>query len=349
MQPEVPDLEQRIAALAADEFAGVVRVDVADNLELRAAYGLADRARTIPMTVETRLGIASGSKLLTALAVLCLVEDGTLALSTTARSLLGQDLPLVAADVTVEHLLCHRSGIGDYLDEDTDLDESDYLMPVSVHELATTEAFVPVLDGYPTKFTAGTAFSYSNGGYILLALLAERASGVAFHQLVHQRVCSPAGMQATAFLRSDALPKDAALGYVLVDGEWRSNVFHLPVRGNGDGGAFTTLDDVHQLWAALLGGQIVAEATLSELLRPRSGRDVDGESYGLGVWLDLDNGALQLRGSDAGVSFDSRHDPEGGFTYTIIANTVHGAWPVRRAIVDYLRAKGASDKMPRTG
>jgi CubicO group peptidase (beta-lactamase class C family) len=333
MSAALVDLEQQIAALAADGFAGAVRVDVGGTTELRAAYGLADRARTIPLTVDTRLGIASGSKLLTALAVLSLVEDGTLSLSTTARSLLKDDLPLVASDVTVEHLLCHRSGIGDYLDEDSDIDESDYLMPVSVHELATTEAFVPVLDGYPTKFTAGEKFSYCNGGYVVLALLAERASGVMFHDLVEQRVCSRAGMHATAFLRSDALPKDAALGYVLVDGQWRSNVFHLPVRGNGDGGAFTTVDDVHRLWAALLGGQILSEATVSEMMRPHSDRGEDGKSYGLGVWLDLDRGAVELIGADAGVSFASFHDPGRRVTYTVIANTANGAWPVRRAVM----------------
>jgi CubicO group peptidase (beta-lactamase class C family) len=271
-----------------------------------------------------------------------LVEDGTLALSTTARSLLGKDLPLVAADVTVEHLLCHRSGIGDYLDEDTDLNDSDYLMPVSVHELATTEAFVPVLDGYPTKFKAGESFSYCNAGYVVLALLAERASGVAFHDLVHQRVCSRAGMHSTAFLRSDALPGDAALGYVLVDGQWRSNVFHLPVRGNGDGGVFTTVDDVHQLWSALLGGRIVSEATVSEMLRPRSDRSENGTSYGLGVWLDLDNGAVYLLGSDAGVSFASLHDPERRITHTVIANTANGAWPVRRAVMAHLGSRVGS-------
>jgi CubicO group peptidase (beta-lactamase class C family) len=342
MQAKVANLEQRITALAADGFAGVVRVDLGGNVELRAAYGLADRARTIPMTVDTRLGIASGSKVLTALVVLSLVEDGTLALSTTARSLLGEDLPLVAADVTVEHLLCHRSGIGDYLDEDADLTESDYLMPVSVHKLATTEAFVPVLDGYPTKFAAGESFSYCNAGYVVLALLAERASGVGFHDLVHQRVCSRARMRATAFLRSDALPTDAALGYVRVDGQWLSNVFHLPVRGNGDGGVFTTVDDVHRLWAALLGGQIVSETTVSEMLRPHTDRDEDGESYGLGVWLDLDSGAAMLRGSDAGVSFASLHDPSRRITYTVIANTADAAWPVNRAIVAYLESRVGS-------
>ena len=104
--------------------------------------------------------------------------------------LLGDDLPLIAADVTVEHLLCHRSGIGDYLDEDTDLDESDYLMPVSVHELATTEAFVPVLDGYPTKFTAGDRVLLLQRGVTSCWRCSLSAPpGSRIHDLVHQRVC----------------------------------------------------------------------------------------------------------------------------------------------------------------
>ena len=49
-----------------------------------------------------------------------LVDDGALELGTTARSLLGDDLPEIADDVTVEQLLAHRSGIGEYLDDDAD-------------------------------------------------------------------------------------------------------------------------------------------------------------------------------------------------------------------------------------
>ena len=64
-----------------------------------------------------------------------------LELSTTARSVLGGDLPLIDDGVTVEHLLAHRSGIGDYLDESAEPDINDYLMPVPVHELATTEQY----------------------------------------------------------------------------------------------------------------------------------------------------------------------------------------------------------------
>ena len=89
--------------------------------------------------------------------------------------MLGDDLPLIDDAVTVEHLLAHRSGIGDYLDEDADMDINDYLMPVPVHSWPTTEDFLAVLDGYPTKFPAGERFAYCNGGYIVLALIAERA------------------------------------------------------------------------------------------------------------------------------------------------------------------------------
>jgi CubicO group peptidase (beta-lactamase class C family) len=194
-------------SLAAEtSFAGVVRVDRSGGVVVERAYGLAHRGSGIPNAVDTRFGIASGAKGLTALTVVSLIEDGTLDLATRARTFLGEDLPLVHDDVTVEHLLAHRSGIGDYLDEDAPGEITDYVLPVPVHTLATTEDYVAVLDGHAPKFRAGEAFSYCNGGYVLLALLAERASGVPFDELVTERVCTPAGMGDTAFLRSDELP-----------------------------------------------------------------------------------------------------------------------------------------------
>lgn len=78
-----------------------------------------------------------------------LIEAGALHLTTSARSVLGADLPLIAADVTVGHLLSHRSGIGDYLDEDVGHQMTDYVMQVPVHELATTERYLAVLGGHP--------------------------------------------------------------------------------------------------------------------------------------------------------------------------------------------------------
>ncbi len=146
-------------------------------------------------------------------------------------------------------------------------------------------------------------------------------------------------MDHTAFLRSDTLPADAALGYVHVDGEWRSNVFHLPVRGTGDGGAFTTVDDVHRLWAAIFDGRIRSPETVTDMFRARSDPDEDGQTYGLGVWLDPVEDDMHMRGGDAGVSFISVRDPGRGTVHTVLANVVGATWPVRRAIDAHLRGE----------
>ena len=112
-------LEADVDRIAAEtDFSGVVRVDRGDHVELAKAYGLAHRGLQIPNTVDTQFGTASAVKGMTALAVVSLVVDGSLELSTPARALLGTDLPLIGDEVTIEHLLAHRSGIGDYLDED---------------------------------------------------------------------------------------------------------------------------------------------------------------------------------------------------------------------------------------
>ena len=305
-------------------FSGVVRVDRSGAMEFCAAYGLADRAHEIPNTVETVFAIASGAKTLTALAVMGLVERGTLELGTTARSLLGDDLPLIADDVTIEHLLAHRSGIGDYLDED---DVRSYVMPVPVHELATTEQFLPVLDGHDTVSPTGERFAYNNAGYVLLALVAERAAGVEFHDLVRTLVCEPAGMIDTAFLRSDELPGRAALGYLSLDAP-RTNVFHLPVRGNGDGGIYSTAADLSAFWDALFAGRIVPPRRLAEMVRPRSDWPEESRRYGLGFHLDATGDGIFLEGHDAGVSFASLHQPTSLITCTVISNWSEGAWPI---------------------
>jgi len=322
-------------AAERDGFSGVVRLDRSSGTELSAAYGIADRAHGIRNTVDTLFATASGSKGLTALAVMGLVERGALELGTTARSLLGEDLPLIADDVTIEHLLAHRSGIGDYLDEGAVDDIGDYVMPVSVHELATTEQFLPVLGGHETVFPAGERFAYNNGGYVVLALLAERVSGVDFHELVRTLVCEPAGMADTAFLRSDELPGRAALGYLSVDG-LRTNVFHLPVLGNGDGGIYSTAADLSAFWDALFAGRIVSPERVAVMIRPHSDWPKESKRYGLGLHLHATGDAVWLEGYDAGVSFASLHQPSKSITYTVMSNWSKGAWPIIELLDDRL-------------
>jgi CubicO group peptidase (beta-lactamase class C family) len=251
------------------------------------------------------------------------------------RDFLGRDLPEIDDAVTVEHLLSHRSGIGDYLDEDEGFDPSDYVMPVPVHELATTEAYLPILAGRPAKFAPGARFSYCNSGYVLLALVVERAAGAAFHDVVAERVLGPAGMADTAYLRSDELPARAARGY-LRPGGLRTNVLHLPVRGTGDGGVYTTVGDVHRLWEAFFGGRIVPLPWVAEMVRPRSDVPEERQRYGLGFWLHQSTDAVAMEGADAGVSFRSEHDPGRDLTWTVVSNTSEGAWPIARHLREHV-------------
>jgi len=315
-------------------FSGVVRVD-GDTVAFTKAYGLAHRGSGAVNTVDHQFGIASGTKGITALTVVGRFEEGRLALTTTARMMLGSDLPLIGDDVTVEQLLAHRSGIGDYVDEDAGQEVTDYILPVPVHELVTTEQYVRVLDGHPAKFAPNGRFSYCNSGYVVLALIAERVAGISFQELVEQRVCAPAGMRDTAFLRSDELTGRASVGYLAVDG-WRTNTLHLPVLGSGDGGIYSTAADIHSLWMALFAGRIVPMNWVEEMLRPRS--DVPSESmrYGLGFWLHESRNVVSLEGADAGVSFRTVHDPTSRLTHTVLSNTSTGAWPITRRLDELL-------------
>jgi CubicO group peptidase (beta-lactamase class C family) len=317
---------RRVAS--ATGFSGVIRIDRGADTEVSEAYGLAHRGLQIPNTEDTRFAIASGGKGFTALAVVSLIADAAISLDTTARSVLGDDLPLIADDVTVGHLLAHRSGIGDYIDEENeDLDVNDYVLVSPVHELTTAEAFLAEVDGHPTKFPAGEQFSYCNGGYIVLALIAERAAGVAYHDLIIERVLVPAGLADTAFLRSDEPSGRTALGYLHPDG-LRTNILHLPVRGNGDGGIYTTVADMHVFWKAFADGRIVPGEWVAEMTRPHSDVPEEDARYGLGFWLAKTGPVVKLVGGDAGVSFYSAHEPVTCSTWTVVSNTTGGAWPV---------------------
>ncbi len=324
-----PEITQ---VIAESDFSGTVRVDGRGDDSWAAAYGLASRRFGVANRCDTSFGIASGTKGFTAATVLSLVEEGRLSLTTTARSVLGSDLPLIDDRVDVEHLLTHRSGIGDYLDENEGTSIQDYVMPVPVHRLDSTEAYLQVLDGHPQVMTPGEEFRYCNSGYVVLALIAERVAGRPFSDLVQERVCGPAGMTATRFARGDAPPDRAADGFLVVDGEWRTNVLHLPVWGSGDGGMYATAADLTAFWAALFGDRIVSRAVRELMIRPRGDVSSVRWRYGMGLWLHRSGPVVMLEGSDPGISFRSVHDPVSGRTLTTISNITDGAWPVTAAL-----------------
>ena len=317
-------------AIAASNLSGVVAVDVGDDRVFQAVAGHAHRASATLNSLDTRFAIASGSKAFTALAVMRLVDDGLIDPEVPIRTWLGDELPLLDPGLCVRHLLTHTGGFEDYLDESEDSSLDDYVLDVPVHTLTTAESFLPLLRGLRQEAPPGGGFAYSNAGFVILAIIIERVTGRAFHDSVDRLVFAPAGLQDTAYLRLDELPTGTATGYLFATGH-RANTLHLPVRGNGDGGAFTTVDDLHRFWLALFNADILPLGAVHRMVEPVSDVPEENMRYGMGFWLERDGQAVVLVGCDAGVSFRSTHDPDTRTTVTVMSKTGDGAWPVVRA------------------
>ena len=116
-------------------------------------------------------------------------------------------------------------------------------------------------------------------------------------------------MRDTEFLRSDELPGRTAIGYLPIEGRSRTNVFHLPVLGSGDGGIYSTAADISAFWQSLFAERIVSWPWVAEMVRPRSEVPAEHKRYGLGFWLHQSTDTVMLEGYDAGVSFRTVHDP----------------------------------------
>jgi CubicO group peptidase (beta-lactamase class C family) len=171
---------------------------------------------------------------------------------------------------------------------------------------------------------------------VLLALMVERVLGQSFEDIVQDLVLNPAEMAHTGFVRSDRLPGDVAIGYMTsensIENKFWTNALHLPVMGSGDGGLFSTAADMHTFWLSVTNESIVSAKSWREMTRAHSVAAQQKMRYGLGFWLHESGPAIVLEGMDAGISFCSVHDPGKNLTYSVIANTSSGAWPVARKI-----------------
>jgi CubicO group peptidase (beta-lactamase class C family) len=317
----------------------VATVDVDGERVVEVARGEADRRCGRPISPVTRFALASGTKAFTAVTVMSLVADGTLSLDEPVRGHLGPDLPSIDDRVTIEHLLSHWSGIGDYLDEDAMDGPADYVMQIPLHRLHSAESYLQALDGFPQVDEPGRSFVYNNGGYVVLAIVAERAAGRPYAALVEERAIAPAELQSTSFERADELPPDVAIGYLELTG-FRTNSLHIPLIGVGDGGLSSTVDDIDRWWRAFYSGALVPADLVDLMVTPRSTSDW-GPRYGLGLWLDSSGPVAMLEGADAGISFRSLHDPTTRTTATVISNTSLGAWPVARLLLEQMFGHGA--------
>ena len=335
---EIPQLTTTLdAAIDEHTFSGVIDIRHKDTVLYARAAGHADRSNKIPNTLETRFGIASGTKFFTALAIGKLIEAKKLSLSTPLKDCLALDFPRYSPEITIRHLLTHTSGIPDYLDEDKVTDFDNFTLTIPWYELRGPRDYLAVFPDEEMKFTPGERFAYSNGGYILLGVVIEELTGMKYQDFVAQAIFQAIGMHQSGYFALNKLPEKTALGYVEEEVGWRTNVYNLPIVGASDGGAFTTVHDLMTLWAAFWGGEIVSKELVELYAAPHVKAGAEGANiyYGHGLWIHEDAGRqrkVYIMGRDAGVSFKSSLYQNANLQVTVISNTTHGAWHLLRVI-----------------
>jgi CubicO group peptidase (beta-lactamase class C family) len=321
-------------------FSGAVHVRQDKQDLYQKAFGYADRSNRIPNTLDTRFGIASGTKFFTALAVGKLVEAGKLDFSSKVAELIPWDFQHYSREITVRHLLTHTSGIPDYYDEEKVDDFDNFTVAAPWYELKGPRDYLAVFPDEAMKFPPGERFSYSNGGYILLGVLIEEISGMPYREFVEKEIFAPAGMHRSGYFAMNKLPEGTAFGYVQEENGWRTNIYNLPIIGASDGGAYTTLHDIEKLWDMFWSYRILSKEMVGTYTAPhvKTTSENAGRFYGHGIWVRTGSDTEEyIVGEDAGVSFYSGVTQAKDLLITVISNTTEGAWPILRAINEILQ------------
>lgn len=316
------------------EFSGSVRI-IRDGIAVYDdAFGFSDRSNRLENNARTRFAIASGTKTFTAMGIGLLIDRGKLELETPLNKCLKEPFPLIDSGVTIDHLLTHSSGIYDYFDEELIDDFDNFELSIPNHKLYGPGDYVPMLHG-AMKFSPGERFCYSNSGYILLALVIEELSGMDYSAFIEKEVFHRAGMKSSGYFRMDQLPGNTAFGYIDEETGWKTNIFSVPIKGGGDGGAFTTTADLELFWKALLDGRIISKGLSEKFTEARIqvSPESEGAFYGRGLWI-RENGPekkMIMEGCDAGVSCLS-FCYSAKDMYSVLSNTTSGAYAVSKAI-----------------
>jgi len=242
---------------------------------LRKAYGYADLEAGVAATPATNYRLASISKQFTAAAILLLAEDGKLKLSDSVRHWLPS-LPASDANITIHHLLSHGSGLIDY---------EDLIPPGTTRQLDDGDVLRMLSAETRTYFPAGTSYRYSNSGYVLLGLIVERASGQRLPDFLRKRIFQPLHMDHT-MLREPKGPQPThrAYGYSEQDGHWLRTDQDLTSATRGDGGIYSSIDDLAKWDAALYDNRLLSDESrrLAFAAQNKVTGETDVDAYGYG-------------------------------------------------------------------
>jgi CubicO group peptidase (beta-lactamase class C family) len=323
-----PDLGQRIDRLMTSNYPagepGAAVLAARDGeIVFRGAYGLANVELQVPVRPEHVFGLASVTKLFTALGAMMLVEDGKLRLEDRVIDY----LPNLAKTegVTIAHLLSHTSGMTGPIAKVPGYRLESLPREISPEDLIATYA------DFPLDFPPGERFEYSNEGVATLARIVELGSKQSWATFLQERIFRPAGMKSTYYPGHLGIVPMAVSGYEKDETGWKHAFQTSMTRGFGMGGLYSTVDDLFAWYKALVAGRLVKPETLAAMFTPfplnAGGHSRHG--YGFVVVDQQGHKVAGHGGSHFGMSTFIAMLPDDGIFVTVLTNRSAGEHSAR--------------------
>ena len=296
-----------------------VGVAVGGQPVLAKAYGMADLEHDIRNTPDTIFEAGSVSKQFTAMAILLLQKDGKLSVDDPVRKYIPE-LPEYKETVTIRHMLNHTSGLRDWGSV-----ESIAGWPRTTRTYTHAHVLDIVSRQKSLNYPPGQAYSYSNTGYNLAAIIVERVSGMPFAQFEKARIFDPLGMSHTSW-RDDytRIVKNRATAYEEVKGEYHTLMPFENVYGNG--GLLTTVGDLLKWNENFVDPKVGDAALIKTMVTPTTFNDGKPQQYAFGLMVDDYRGLPNINhsGSTAGYRAHLNRFPTQRVSVAVLCNTANG-------------------------
>ncbi len=289
---------------------------------LRKAYGLADLELQVPLAPESVFPCGSVTKMFTAVAVMQLEEEGRLAYLDPVMKHIP-DAPTAWAEITIDHLLSHTSGL-------VDLFKIPAWMAQWKEEILP-DSLIGFFRDRPLQFRPGSKAEYCNSNYVLLGRIVERVTGRPLDQFVKERVINRLGLRTTRFSvgHGDIVPRRLR-GYQLQPGGGVKNSPYLIQwsQAFGAGTVHSTVDDIWRFVAGLFDGTLLTPASLAKVTTPRTLPDGTRSPYGYGnlfVFVDGLAPIIRISGSTASTQVYALYVPDRSLFVAVFSNiSAHG-------------------------
>jgi len=315
-------LQGYIEKLAREnELSGSILIAKGDEVLLEKHWGFADLENARKINAETRFGLASGSKMFTATAIVQLMEQGKLKL-TDKLSDYFPDFPnrAWAERTTLKHLLSHTSGIAEYW---TAENEPAMLQFTHWHQ------YLPLIYKEGFRFEPGAESYYSNSNFMLLGAIIEKASGQDYYQYIEENILKKAGMTRSGYPDHGNSDLPLALPYARQEGGgWKNNRAKQFRKGSPAGGCYANAADMLLFCKALKNNQLVSAESLKLMTTDWTLGVKDAQPYGLGLILErhAQEPSYGHGGTAGGVNFEFRYFPGKDILLVVFNNQNNGAY-----------------------